>query len=203
MEAGVPDGLAQMIELEIDRLSAQEQRILEAGSLTNIAFPAWAVAAALEEDPAEVEDACDALAHRLYFLERGGEDELPDGTRSAFYVFAHGLFREVLYQRQPAARRAKRHTHIADRLGQLFTGRTANVEREIAFHYEAAGNWQRAIGALLAAARHALARQANAEATELLEHALRLVENVQDEDRQAAAEEIRNELLTVRESVLS
>jgi predicted ATPase len=32
MEASVPDGLAQMIELEIQRLSPEEQRILEAGS---------------------------------------------------------------------------------------------------------------------------------------------------------------------------
>ena len=32
---------------------------------------------------------------------------MPDGSRSAFYVFAHGLYREVLYQRQSAARRAR------------------------------------------------------------------------------------------------
>ena len=74
MEASVPDGLAQMIELEISRLNEQEQRMLEAGSLMNVAFPSWAVAAALEMDPAEAEEACQELARRLYFVERAGED---------------------------------------------------------------------------------------------------------------------------------
>jgi predicted ATPase len=131
-----------MIELEIDRLSLEQQHVLEAGSLMQVAFPAWAVAAALELDAAETEEACDELARRLYFVERAGQDELPDGSCSAFYVFAHGLYREVLYRRQSATRRAKRHIRIADRLGQLFAGREACVAREIANHYEAAGQPQ-------------------------------------------------------------
>ena len=140
-EAGVPEELAQMIELEIGHLSSKEQHILEAASLISVAFPAWAVAAALESDVAEIEDACDELAQRLYFLRRAGHDELPDGSCSAYYVFAHGLYRDVLYQRQPAARRAKRHIRIAQSLSALFAGREADVAQEIAIHYEAAGNW--------------------------------------------------------------
>ena len=176
MEASVPDGLAQMIELEIERLSPEEQRMLEAGSLISVAFPAWAVAAALEKDAAETEEICDGLARRLYFVERAGQDELPDRTRSAFYVFAHGLYREVLYQRQVATRRAERHIRVAERLGEMFAGREANVAREMALHYEAACDWQRAVSALRAAAQHAQQRQAYAEAAELLEHALRITE---------------------------
>jgi predicted ATPase len=194
MEAGVPDGLAQMIELEMERLSTKEQRLLEAGSLMSVAFPAWAVAAALEEDEVETEEACDALARRLYFVERAGQDELPDGSRSAFYSFAHGLYREVLYQRQAATRRAKRHMRIAERLGQLFAGREAIVAREMAMHYEAAGDWRRAVHALRTAAQHAQERQAPAETRELLEHALRMAENLSPVERTPVVEEIRNEL---------
>jgi predicted ATPase len=153
MDAGVPDQLSRMIDLEIERLSEEEQRLLEAASLMSVAFPAWAVAAALEKDPVETEEACDALARRLHFVVRAGRDELPDGTTSAFYVFAHGLYREVLYQRQAAARRARRHIRIAERLGQLFAGREANVAREMAMHYEAAGDQEHAARALQAAAR--------------------------------------------------
>jgi len=142
LDDSVSDQLAHMIELEIDRLSPQQQHVLEAGSLMHVAFPAWAVAAALELDAAETEEACDELARRLYFVERAGQDELPDGSCSAFYVFAHGLYREVLYRRQSATRRAKRHIRIADRLSQLFAGREACVAREIAMHYEAAGQPQ-------------------------------------------------------------
>ena len=111
-------------------------------------FPAWAVAAALEEDLVEIEEACDELALKSHFVQRAGHDELPDGTRSGFYVFAHGLYRGTLYQRQSPARRAKAHIRIAERLRALFAGREGSVAREMAMHYEAAGDWQRAAGAL-------------------------------------------------------
>jgi predicted ATPase/DNA-binding winged helix-turn-helix (wHTH) protein len=155
MEAGVPDQLARMIEMEIERLSEDEQRLLEAGSLMNVAFPAWAVAAALQKDLMETEEACDGLARRLHFVVRAGQDELPDGTRSAFYVLGHGLYREVLHQRQAEARRARRHVRIAERLNELFAGREADVAREVALHFEAAGELARANSVLEAAAHNA------------------------------------------------
>lgn len=155
MEAGFPEQLARIVELEIERLSEDEQRMLEAASLISVAFPAWAVAAALEMDPVETEEACDGLARRLHFVVRAGQDELPDGTKSAFYAFAHGLYREVLYQRQTASRRARRHIRIAERLGELFAGREVNVASEMAMHYEAAGEPGRAASVRELATRQA------------------------------------------------
>jgi predicted ATPase len=149
-EPGVPDELAQMVEMEIERLGAEEQRVLEAGSLMPVAFPAWAVAAALERDTAETEELLDSLARRLHFVQRAGEDELPGAAQSAFYVFAHELYREVLHRRQAATRRAQRHVRIAERLGELFKGREADVAREMAMNFEAAGSWERAVEALRA-----------------------------------------------------
>jgi DNA-binding winged helix-turn-helix (wHTH) protein len=197
LEAGVPDGLARMIELEVERLSPEQQAVLEAGSLMPVAFPAWAVAAALNKDPVETEDACDQLARRLYFLERAGQDELPDGSTSNFYVYVHGLYREVLYRRQSASRRTRRHIRIAERLRELFHGREASVARDIALHYEAAGHLESAVEALRTAAAHAGRRQANAEATDLLDRALRLTESLPGSepgtDTGALADEIRSE----------
>jgi predicted ATPase len=197
MEASVPDGLAQMIEIEIERLTEQEQRLLEAGSLIHVAFPAWAVAAALDADPAETEEACDALARRLYFMQRAGQDELPDGTCSAFYVFAHELYREVLYRRQAVARRARRHIRVAERLRSIFPECESSVAREMALHFEAAGEWRRAIQALRSAAQHAHNRHSEVEAAELLERALRIAENLADSERAALTEAMRDELATV------
>jgi predicted ATPase/DNA-binding winged helix-turn-helix (wHTH) protein len=199
-EASVPDGLAQMIELEIERLGKQEQRLLEAGSLISVAFPAWAVAAALGEDAAEIEEACDELARRLYFVQRAGQDELPDGTRSAFYVFAHELYREVLYRRQTTTRRARRHIRVAERLRELFAEREASVAREMAMHYEAAGDWRSAVQALRSAASHAQQRRADAEAAELLGNALRIAESLSGTERASAELEIGSELIRTRES---
>ncbi len=184
--AGIPDELVQMVELEIERLTAEEQRLLEAGSLMSVAFPAWAVAAALAKESNETEEACEQLARKAHFVLQAGQDELPDGSLSAFYAFSHGIYREVLWQRQGAARRARGHIRIAERLGQLFAGREAHVAREMAMHYEAAGSWQRGAGALRAAAQYARERHAQAEAAELLERALRIADHhaeAQDEAR--------------------
>jgi predicted ATPase len=201
LEASVPSELAQMIELEMDRLSPEEQRLLEAGSLMNVAFPSWAVAAALEKDVCEIEEACDELARRLYFVERAGQDELPDGTRSAFYVFAHGLYREVIYQKQTATRRGRRHIRIAERLRAMFAGHETDVAREMAMHFEAGGDWLRAASALRAAARRAQQRLAFADAAELLESALRIAENLSETERGSAMQEIRTELRIAREAL--
>jgi predicted ATPase len=200
MEADVPERLAQMIELEIGGLSAEEQRILGAGSAMGIAFPAWAVAAALEEDAAEIEEACSGLARRLHFVERGGQDELPDGTRSEFYVFVHGLYREVLYRRQAAARRATWHVRIAERLGELFAERVWAVAREMAMHFDAAGERGRAVSALRSAARCARDRQEHSDATQLLEEALRMAERLGQQDRGAGVRAIREELKDTQET---
>jgi predicted ATPase/DNA-binding winged helix-turn-helix (wHTH) protein len=200
MEADVPERLAQMIELEIEGLSAEEQRILGAGSAMGIAFPAWAVAAALEEDAAEIEEACAGLARRLHFVERGGQDELPNGMRSEFYVFVHGLYREVLYRRQAAARRATWHARIAERLGTLFAERMWAVAREMAMHFEAAGERGRAVSALQSAARCARDRQEHNDATQLLEEALRMAEKLGEHARGADLRAIREELEDAQET---
>jgi predicted ATPase/DNA-binding winged helix-turn-helix (wHTH) protein len=172
--AEVPGKLAEMVELEIERLTSGERELLEAGSLLSVVFPAWAVAAAIGCDLAEVEDRCDAMVRGLHFVQRAGEDELPGGVRSAFYVFAHEVYREVLYQRQPAARRAQRHVRIAERLAELFKGREADVAQEMAMHFEAAGEMKRAAMALRTAAAHAAERNAHFEAVELNDRAAQI-----------------------------
>jgi predicted ATPase len=174
LSSEVPGKLAEMVELEIERLAPDVKELLEAGSLLNIAFPAWAVAAAVDCDATEVEERCDAMVRDLHFVARAGEDELPGGARSAFYVFAHEVYREVLYQRQSAARRAQRHVRIAERLAQLFKGREADVAREMAMHYEAAGELKRAAQSLRAAATHAAGRSAHFEAVELNDRAAQI-----------------------------
>jgi hypothetical protein len=90
--------------------------------------------------------------------------------------------------------RARRHIRIAERLGALFAGRTAIVAREMALHFEAAGDWRRALAALRDAALHAQQREAHAEAVELFEQALRLMPNLSASERSTAETELQGEL---------
>jgi predicted ATPase len=201
LEISVPQELARLIELEIDRLDAAEQRVLEAGSLMNIAFPVWAAAAALNENPDRVEELCNTLERRTGLIRRAGHDDLPNGTRSDFYSFAHEFYREVLYQRQTTSRRAKGHMRIAEQLQSLFAGRESTVAHEIAVQYEAAGNWERTVSTLRACARHSQERHAHQEAAHLLEHAKRIAENLGDPERSVRVEAIESELNALRQKV--
>ncbi len=194
-EAGLPKELEQMIELEIEHLTPHEQRVLEAGSLFSVAFPAWAVAAALAEDVAAIEEACDALARRLSVIKRAGLDELPDGTCSAFYVFAHGLYRDVLYERQTLAVRARSHVRIAEQLRAMFAGCEASVAPEIARHFEAAGQRARAVATLRDAARLDAQRQAYGAATDHLRYALQIAQDLRGAERESETGSLRAELV--------
>jgi predicted ATPase len=197
IDMGVPTALSEMIEMQIDRLDSADQRLLEAASLIGVIFPAWAAAAALDVDLEEIEDQYEKLTRRLHFLHPAGHDELPDGTRSAFYVFAHGLYREVLRARQSPARRAKRHLRVAEKLEKLFAGREMDVSSELALHFEAAAEWARAAQALCTAAGTAMRRGARDEGVKLTERALRLLENLSEPERQAAERKTRQQIAGV------
>lgn len=197
IDMGVPTALSEMIEMQIDRLEAADQRLLEAASLIGVIFPAWAAAAALDGDLEDIEDQYEKLTRRLHFLHPAGHDELPDGTQSASYVFAHGLYREVLRARQSPARRAKRHLRVAEKLEKLFAGRELDVSSELAMHFEAAAEWARAAQALCTAAGTAMRRGARDEGVKLTERALRLLENLSEPDRQAAEKKTRQQIAGV------
>jgi predicted ATPase/DNA-binding winged helix-turn-helix (wHTH) protein len=183
IDMGVPAALSELIELQIERLDTADQRLLEAASLIGVIFPAWAAAAALNGDLEEVEDQYEKLTRRLHFLNPAGHDELPDGSQSAFYVFAHGLYREVLYKRQSSSRRARRHRRVAEKLLQLFAGREQDVSAEIAAHFEAAGDWTLAADALMTSARGYLTRGNQEEALLLMRQAAALIENLPERER--------------------
>jgi predicted ATPase len=183
-----------MIELQLEKLTENERRLLEAGSIVGSIFPAWAAAAALKIDVLDAEDEYASLARRTRLLNAAGQDELPDGMRSTFYVFAHGLFREALYTRQSAARRAERHRRVAEKLRSMFAGNEASIASELAQHYEAAGYWKEAIEALALAAETAVQRDADHAARDLLKRALDLSENLKIDERKAIERNLTDRL---------
>src|SRR5262249_8416144 len=65
---GVPDNIRRMIERNFERLTPEDQAVLQAASVAGTEFSATAVAAALERQPEEVEVYCVRLAQREQFL---------------------------------------------------------------------------------------------------------------------------------------
>jgi DNA-binding winged helix-turn-helix (wHTH) protein len=85
MVVEVPTDLRQFLEQQIDRVSSEGQRVLEAASVAGINFSAAAVAAGMERAVDEIEQHCEGLARRGQFLQSSGVEEWPDGTVSSRY----------------------------------------------------------------------------------------------------------------------
>jgi hypothetical protein len=68
--AGVPGSLRQLIEQQLDRLDAEDQKVLEAASIAGREFSAAVAAAAIDRNEDDTEARCAALARQGWFLHR-------------------------------------------------------------------------------------------------------------------------------------
>jgi predicted ATPase len=116
IELSVPENLRQMIEAQIERLSMEEQRMLEVASVVGVTFSAACVAAAAQMDEIDVEDVCEKLSRRHFILRPVDSQRFAAGTVSPRWEFVHTLYRKVLYDRLGPGRRARAHRHIGERL---------------------------------------------------------------------------------------
>lgn len=193
----VPENLRQVIELQIERLSTEKQRVLEVASITGAWFTTAVRAAPANVDAERFEEICEDLARRHQIVRSAGPQEFPDGTKSARYEFVHASYRKVLYNRQPPGRRAKLHLHVAERLEALFAPRPSEAAPELAEHFELGGDWLRALKYLQIAADTAGQRFEPRQAADILEHALKLVKNLPETERAEYETTILRRLATI------
>lgn len=191
IEVGVPEDLRQMIEAQIERLSAEEQRALEVASVAGAVFSVGICATAVGVYPDHFEDLYASLARRYRIVRPADPRQFPDGSGSPRYEFVHALYREVLYQRQPRRQRAKLHRRISERLETLLQQPSSEVgvdeiAAELAHHFEHGLEWDRAIRYTRLASDLAVKRFSPKEAMRILNHGLSLVENLRPEARPLA-----------------
>jgi DNA-binding winged helix-turn-helix (wHTH) protein len=152
LDLGVPESLRQMIEVQIERLSAVEQRALELASVEGILFTAKVSTAANGLRPEEFEELCEKLARRQQIVRAAGSRRFPDDSVSSQFEFSHAMYRQVLYERQASGRRARSHALIGERLEKLFGTALGEIAAELAHHFELGFNWPRAVTYLQLAA---------------------------------------------------
>ena len=164
----VPESIQQIIEKQIDRLSPEEQHVLEVASVAGAQFSAAAVAAGTKITTGDVEACCTGLARREQFLRTNGVSEWPDGTVATRYSFLHALYQEVLYERIPAGQRVALHSRIGEREEQAYGDRARDIAAELAVHFERGRDYCKAVQYLQQAGENALRRSAHREAISLL-----------------------------------
>src|SRR6266850_1658300 len=191
IDPGVPQSLQQMLEVQFERLTATEQRALEAGSVVGEHFSAWTIATALDEKPDHLEDVCDELAARQQIIKSVGSQELPNGVLSAHFEFRHSLYRQAIYRRLSSGKRSRLHHAVAERLRALSGPGRRELASEIAFHFENGREYEPATRFLILAAENAAARFAYRDCIQVLQHALQLVARIES----AAAAELEVQVL--------
>jgi RecA/RadA recombinase len=160
---GVPPAVGDVLARRLARLPRPVVDLLAVASVIGRHFPV-ATAAAVAGASAEAAVALLDSAVRATVLERGEPGHLR---------FSHDLFREVLYEGLPAARRSALHLSAAELLEQ--PAGPAATAAEIAYHRSMAwplGDGDRVIAALIEAAREATARTAFDEAASHLRRAI-------------------------------
>lgn len=178
LDSDIPETLRQMLEAQIEQLGPLDQGVLRGASVVGRRFSAWAVSAALADDPARVEQVCESLAQRQQLLRRCGVQELPGGPASAQYEFRHTLYREALDAQLPAHQRRQFHLRIASGMEALLTEGDASLAAELASHFQAGHDYARAIHYLILTAGNAARRYAHTESVQLLRQALDLLPSI-------------------------
>ena len=202
IELAVPDDLRGMIEAQLERLAAEEQSALELSSIGGVSFSPTVISSAADIDPQTLEDLCEELARRHQMVRWAGTQHFPDGTVSETYEFVHALYRQVLYDRQTPGRRARLHRQIGERLQVLYSPRMDETAAELAYHFEAAADWPRAVEYLRRAADIAGRRYAHPQADSLLQRALELVSNLPEAQRASKEIELLSKLASSRAAAL-
>jgi len=167
VEAHRPASVKQLIDIQLDRLAAGEQRVLEAASIVGSEFSTSLVAAALELPVEQVDDTCDGLLRRSLFLRPEPDDR---------YGMTHALIQEVCVERSSPARRQRWHRLVAEAIER--DPRAGELSHLLAKHFDAAGDAARALPAYAAAGRQAGLRNATSDAVALCTRALQLVPRV-------------------------
>lgn len=186
----IPTNLRRFIEQQLQQLSAEEYGLLEAASVAGLYFSAAAVAAGLHLPVEDAEAGCEALARHVRFLQPAGIVEWPDGTLASQYCFRHALYRQVLSEQLPPARRIPLHRDIGQCKAVAYGKRIREIAAELAHHCEESREHAQAVQYYQLASQTALQRSAYLEALDYCTRGLELLPSVPDSPQKA-----RNELL--------
>ncbi len=187
IEQEVPQGLRELIEAQLGRLTLDEQQVLEVGSVAGVEFTVASVTAGLQMTGEAIEGICETLARRGQFIADQGVVRWPDGTVSGQYGFRHAVYQDVLYQRLGSGRRIRLHRQIGEREEAGYGERTREVAAALAVHFAQGHDTARAVLYYQQTAVNAQRRNAYGEAVHALTRGVELLASVpasQERDQQ-------------------
>ena len=173
-----------MIARKIEALTEEDRKVLQYATIEGEEFTSAVLAGLLGVDDLALEERLDRLdrVHRL--IGTFGEEELPDGTLTVRYRFAHALYQNVLYADLVTKRQVLLHRQAGELLVCHYGDQAPRIATKLAIHFERGRGFGRAVEYFIRAGDNATAIYANSEAEEHFSHALGLVAKLPDTDRE-------------------
>jgi len=172
--------MRSMVQRKIGQLKESDAHLLVAASVQGHDFDSAVVAAAMDLDPADVEERLVDLERIYSFVHRRDEHEFPDGTLTTRYRFVHVLYQNVLYASLSVSRRVQLSRAVGETILKLQKGTPGPFAAELGFLFESAREPDKASQFFAAAARSAARVFANQEAAVLARRGLALLAKVEE-----------------------
>jgi class 3 adenylate cyclase len=164
----LPTSVRAIVAARLDALPPEERGVLIDASVVGRVF--WRGAVARMSSTPELSTVLGSLEARD-FVRREAVSRISGDQQ---FAFKHALIRDVAYQRLPRAARRERHAVVASFLDET-TGEIGQSADALAYHWREAGEHQRAVDCLIAAADQAGRGWAKAHAVSLFRAALDLI----------------------------
>jgi DNA-binding winged helix-turn-helix (wHTH) protein/type II secretory pathway predicted ATPase ExeA len=188
----------RILDLALEALSAEEELVLEASAVAGRSFCTWSVYTVLEMPETTAEEHCRGLVRHGLLKEVAKRTVLPDGSVSPHFTFAHGLFRNLLHERQAVARRAVWHRRLGEQAEANWGKRAPVIAAELAYRFREGQDWRRAILYSRHAAAEALARSGREQALTLLQRAREGCRHLPEAERHEVEAALDREIARIR-----
>ena len=169
VELGITEGVREIVQQRLRRLSEEANRLLSVGAAFNGAFSFEVAAAVADLDEQAALTAIDeALEAQL----------LRPGNHSDSFDFSHAIIRHTLYAELNPVRRVRQHRRIAEQMERAWGERAAEHAAEVAYQFwrgATASGAERGVDYAIAAADNAESAYAFDEVTAFLRIALELL----------------------------
>ena len=183
----VPENLAAIIDRYIARLGDEQRSLLSVAAVCGVEFCVGTLSHAMARDDTSIAQVCDELQREGLWLVPGRTDE-HDAPPEQRFSFRHALFRQVLYDRTAAFRRAELHRNVALALELQRSAGSTVAAAELAAHFELAREPLKAAQYFAEAAQAALRLFSPAQCMAHAEHGLTLLDRLPRDDARTEVE---------------
>ena len=167
-EIEIPDNVLALLVARIDRLDKDSKQIVQLAAVIGRSF--YKRVLQRISDPAiALDDHLQELQAMELIREEPGSPELS-------YAFRHALTRDAAYKSILHRQRRRYHRRVAEALEQLFPQNLEEEAHQLAYHFNEARNFERALFYFTMAGDQAARLYANNEAIELYGRALELAQ---------------------------